>query len=102
MNRLHHSSDTPSRLLRRPLSKLAWIAPLVVSAIAAAPLLFLSVKAGRPRPAPAGASSPAAGLDAVFRPGLLLDFAISHLVPSRLAHSEETDRRGASIAGYNR
>ena len=43
-----------------------------------------------------------AGLDAVPRPGLLLDFAISHIVPSRLAHSEEPDMRGASIAVYNR
>ena len=65
-------------------------------------LLFSSFKAGRPRSAPAGASSPAAGLDAVPRPGLLPDFAISHIVLTRLAHSEEPDMRGASIAVYDR
>ena len=102
MNRLHHSSHTPSRPPRKPLSKLAWIAPLVASAVAAAHLLFPSVKAGEHPSAPAGASSPAARFDAVPRPGLLPDFAISHIVLNRLAHSEEPDMRGASIAAYDR
>lgn len=102
MNRLHHSSHTPSRSPRKPLSKLAWIAPLVASAVAAAHLLFPSVKEGEHPSASAGASSPAARFDAVPRSGLLPDLAISHIVRNRLAHSEEPEMRGASFAAYDR
>ena len=102
MNRLHHSSDTPPRPPRKPLSNLAWIAPLVASAVAAGHLLFPSVKAGEHPSALAGASSPAVGLDAVPWPGLLPDASFDPIVLSRLADTDEPDTRGASIAAYDR
>ena len=102
MNRLHHSSGNRSRPPRRPLPELAWIAPLAASAVAAAHLFFPAVKADEHPPAPAAASSATDGLDAVTRPGLLPDFAISHIVLSRVARTEEPDMHGVSIAVYAR
>lgn len=102
MNRLHHSSGNPSRPPRKPLSELAWIAPLAASAVAVAHLFFPSVKADEHVSAPSAASSPADGLDAVKRPGLLPDFAISHIVLNRVARAEATDTRGAATAVYQR
>jgi hypothetical protein len=102
MNRLHHSSDNPSRLPRKPLSKLAWIAPVVASAVAAGHLLFPSVKAGVHPTAPDGVSSPAAGLDVVAWPGLMPDASFDPIVLGRLGDTDEPDTRGASIAAYDR
>lgn len=102
MNRLHHSSGNPSRRPRKPLPELAWIAPLAASAVAAAHLFFPAVKADEHPPAPAAASSATDGLDAVTRPGLLPDFAISNIVLSRVARTEEPDTHGVSIAVYAR
>ena len=105
MNRLHHPSDNPPlppRAPSKPLAELAWIAPLAASAVAATQLFFPSVKAGEHLCAPSAASSPADGLDAVTRPGLLPAFAISHIVLNRFARTEEPGTHGASIAVYER